>query len=99
MQLITAVVPPSRMDAVLSGLRRFGVLGWNLSTAYADGLGLVGGLVGVTRLDLVAANADTADVVRVIMRAAAPAAVRVWVTPVDLIIRISTGESGPAAVQ
>jgi nitrogen regulatory protein P-II 1 len=94
-QLITAVVAPDRIGAVLRGLRGFGRIGWNLSTAYE----LDGGPVSLVRLDLVAANADTADVVRVIVRAAAPAVPHVWVTPVDHIVRIRSGELGPDAVE
>ena len=89
MQLITAVVTPARIGAVLRGLRGFGRLGWNLSTAYA----LDDGPISLVRLELVAANADTADVVRVIIRAAAPAIPHVWITPVDHIVRIRSGES------
>jgi len=100
MQLITAIVAPSRIDAVLNGLKTLGVRGWNLSVAYVLGQRPV----RVVRLDIVAANADTPDFVRVITRAAdgkrspsAPAGL--WVTPVDAVVRISTGAHGPDAVQ
>jgi nitrogen regulatory protein P-II 1 len=100
MQLITAVVAPSRIHAVLNGLRTLGARGWNLSVAYVPGHRPV----RVVRLDLVAANADTPDFVRVITRTidgklshSAPAGL--WVTPVDVIVRIRTGEHGPDAVQ
>ena len=95
MQLITAVVAPSRIDAVLRGLRSFGMHGWNLSTVYALG----SAPVARVRLELVTANADSDDVVRVVLRAAAPSIPRVWVTPVDLVVRIRNGERGPDAVQ
>ena len=95
MQLVTALVAPSRIDAVLRGLRAFGLCGWNLSSTYA----MDTGPMTFIRLELVAANADTADVVRVISRAASPATPRVWVTPVDLVVRVRTGERGPDAVQ
>jgi nitrogen regulatory protein P-II 1 len=95
MQLITAVVAPSRINAVLRGLRTFGVRGWILSTVYALG----SPPVAHVRLELVAANADSDDVVRVVMRAAGPPMPRVWVTPLDLAVRIRNGERGPDAVQ
>ena len=94
MQLITAVVAPSRIAAVMRGLRRFGLCGWNLSAGYA----ISEFATPMARLDMVAANADTLDVVRVIARAAQPTAPRIWVTPVDLVVRIRTGERGPDAV-
>jgi len=92
MQLITAIVAPSRVDAVLRGLRIFGVRGWTLSHAYAIGPPTV----HVVRLDLVAANVDTPDLARIIARAALPTGL--WITPVDLMVRIATGERGPNAV-
>jgi nitrogen regulatory protein P-II 1 len=95
MQLITAIVAPSRIDAVLRGLRRFGLFGWNLSRVYV----IDRGPVTFVRLDLVAANVDAADVVRVIARTTEPVTPSVWVTPLDLMVRIRTGERGPAAVQ
>ena len=94
MQLITAVVAPSRIGAVLRGLRTYGVRGWNLSTVYA----LCRPSDAQVRLELVAANADADDVVRIIVRAATPAKTPVWVTPVDHVVRIRTGEFGPDAV-
>jgi nitrogen regulatory protein PII len=93
-QLITAVIASSRIDQVLLGLRRFGLCGWTLERAYS----LHAGPARVVRLDIVTANADTHDVVRVISRAAAPVAPHVWVTPVDHVVRIRTGEAGPDAV-
>jgi nitrogen regulatory protein PII len=93
-QLITAVIASSRIDAVLLGLRRFGLRGWTLGRAYA----LHTQPHPVVRLDILTANADAYDVVRVISRAAAPVVPRVWVTPVDHVMRIRTGEQGPDAV-
>jgi nitrogen regulatory protein PII len=93
-QLITAVVASSRIDAVLLGLRRFGLRGWTLDKAYALGTRPT----PVVRLDVVTANADAYDVVRVISRAAIPVTPHVWVTPVDYVVRIRSGEQGPDAV-
>jgi nitrogen regulatory protein PII len=93
-QLITAVIASSRIDAVLLGLRRFGLRGWTLDRGYALGARPT----PVVRLDIVAANADAYDVVRVISRAANPVAPHVWVTPVDFVVRICSGEQGPDAV-
>jgi hypothetical protein len=93
-QLITAVIASSRIDAVLLGLRRFGLRGWTLDRAYA----LSTRARPVVRLDIVAANVDAYDVVRVISRAAIPVTPHVWVTPVEYVVRIRTGEEGPDAV-
>jgi nitrogen regulatory protein P-II 1 len=102
MQLITAIVAPSKVDTILRGLRLFGVLGWTLSRVYLSGQPCV-------RLDLVAPNADTPDLARLIARAATggPVAARraaqvtpacLWITPLDAVTRIRTGERGPDAV-
>jgi nitrogen regulatory protein P-II 1 len=93
-QLITAVIASSRIESVLLGLRRFGLCGWTLDPAYA----FYARPARVVRLDIVTANVDAPDVVRVISRAAAPIAPHVWVTPVDHVVRIRTGEMGPDAV-
>jgi nitrogen regulatory protein PII len=93
-QLITAVIASSRVDAVLLGLRRFGLHGWTLERAYTLGARPD----QVVRLNIVAANVDAHDVVRVLSRAADPATPHVWVTPVDHVVRIRTGEQGPDAV-
>jgi nitrogen regulatory protein PII len=99
MQLITAIVAPSRVDTVLRGLRLFGVQGWTLSQVFY----LSGRAHLCVRLDLLAPNVDAPDLVRVIARAATapptwgtPAGL--WVTPVDTVVRIRTGERGPDAV-
>jgi nitrogen regulatory protein P-II 1 len=98
-QLITAIVAPARVDTVLRGLRLFGVQGWTLSRVY-----LAGRAQPCVRLDLLAPNVDAPDLVRVIARAATAPPSRgtpagVWVTPVDTVVRIRTGERGPDAVR
>jgi len=91
MQLITAIVAPSRVYPVLRAMRLFGVTGWTLSSVYLADASLH------ARIDVVTANTDVADVVHVISRASGTVT-GLWVLPVDLVVRISTGERGPAAV-
>ena len=114
MKLITAVVPPSRVEQVLAALRLFGVRGLTFSRVFASDTGGDPGevyrgvryqpaLAAYVRLDILAANDDTFDLTHVIARAVdTPAARRtvseIWVTPVSYAVRIRTGEAGLAAL-
>jgi nitrogen regulatory protein P-II 1 len=112
-QLITAVVPSSRVGPIMMALRLFGVRGLTLSWVYVVGAAGTGVETyrGVTQhpaptralLDIVAPNDDTRDLVHVIIRATVTASAStvpacVWVTPVDEFVRIRTGEHGLAAL-
>lgn len=114
MQLITAVVPPPRVGPIMVALRMFDVRGLTLSWVYvidmagADveiyrGVSKRTDLTARARLDILAPNDDTRDLVRVIIRAGIPKGrpttpVGVRVTPVDEVVRISSGERGLAAL-
>jgi nitrogen regulatory protein PII len=87
------------VDTVLRVLRLFGVEGWTLSRVYLSGQQFR----PCVRLELLAPNVDAPDLVRVIARAATAPPARgtpagLWVTPVDTVVRIRTGERGPDAV-
>jgi nitrogen regulatory protein P-II 1 len=98
MMLITAMVVSTRVEVIRRALRLFGVYGMTVSQAFAlDAGGRWDVVEPRTRMDIVAGNADTPDLVRVIARTAAPDD-SVWVTRIDLVVRIRTGESGLAAI-
>jgi nitrogen regulatory protein P-II 1 len=103
MMLISAVLEPSRVDIVKRALQLFDVRGLTLSRVLVP---VRNGEVEVyrgerwratmhprVRLDLLASNADTPDLARIVARAA-QRDVRVWVTRVDDVVRIRTGEHG-----
>jgi nitrogen regulatory protein PII len=106
MKLITAIVPPSRVRGVASALALFGVGGLTASQVqvtghgehreYYRGVGVVSSLVPCVRLDVLAPDADALDVARVITSAAALTEVDLplWVTHVDYLVRVRTGEYG-----
>ena len=109
MQLITAVVAPSRLDRVLKALRLFDVHGWTITRLAALNLDGPRGQSArrrqtevCNRLEIIASNDDTPDLVRVIAsvtsRPDATSAAGLWVTPLDDAVRIGTGQRGPAAV-
>lgn len=111
MKLITAVVKPFRLDSVKEALRRFGVNGMTVSeaqgfgrqrghteaspdTGYAD-------FVPKVRIEVVATDEDAAGVVDAILASARTDAIgdgKVWVSPVEDVIRIRTAERGTGAL-
>jgi nitrogen regulatory protein PII len=121
-KLITAVVPSSRLGPIMTALRLFGVRGLTLSWVYVvdagdDRVEIYRGVShrampdAQVRLDILAPDDDTHDLVHVIIRAAVTTSTRtstwtstrtspagVWVTPVDEVVRICNGEQGLAAI-
>jgi len=58
-------------------------------------------LVPKLRVEVVVDSADVDDVVSVITKAARTGKIgdgKVWVVPVDSVVRVRTGEQGPAAL-
>lgn len=112
MMLITAVVPPSRVDGVTQALGLFGVHGLTVSHTFAPAkpgmaIEIYRGnrwsktFVPWVRLDILALDSDTPDLVHVISRAVGEVAVAdvlIWATRVDYLIRIRTGEVGIEAL-
>ena len=112
MKLLTAVIKPHKLDEVKAALEAFGVQG--LTVSEASGYGRQRGhtevyrgaeytvdLVPKVRVEVLVDDADAADVVEVVVKAAQTGRIgdgKVWVTPVDDIIRVRTGERGPDAI-
>jgi len=112
MKLVTAVIKPHKWEDVRQGLESFGATG--MTVTEASGYGRQKGhtevyrgaeydvaLVPKIRLELVVEDADVSDVVGVIAKAAATGKIgdgKVWVTPVESIVRVRTGETGEAAL-
>ncbi|WP_405060493.1 P-II family nitrogen regulator [Kribbella sp. NBC_01505] len=106
MKLITAVIKPHKLDDVRNALETFGVTGMTVSEA--SGYGRQKGhtevyrgaeyevdLVPKVRLEVVVEDGDGADVVDVIVKAAQTGKIgdgKVWVTSVETIVRVRTGE-------
>jgi nitrogen regulatory protein P-II 1 len=112
LQLISAVVRPTKVDDVCAALQAFGFQGFTVTTA--SGFGKVRGhgefYRGVehaidfqthAKLEIVARNEDVADMINVICAAAATGGLgdgKIWVTPVGLLVRIRTREIGTEAL-
>ncbi len=112
MRIVTAVIKPHKWEDVREALESFGVDGMTVSEA--SGYGRQKGhtevyrgaeydvtLVPKLRVEVVVDDEDVADVVGVITKSAQTGKIgdgKVWVQPVDTVIRIRTGEQGPDAL-
>jgi nitrogen regulatory protein P-II 1 len=112
MKLVTAVIKPFKLDDVRSALESFGVHGMTVSEA--SGYGRQKGhtevyrgaeytvdLVPKIRLEVLLEDEDVDDVVEVIVKTAQTGRIgdgKVWVVPVDTIVRVRTGERGGDAL-
>jgi nitrogen regulatory protein P-II 1 len=112
MQLITAIIKPFKLDDVKTALRDNGVVG--MTVTEVRGFGRQGGhtetyrgteyqidFVPKMRLEVLAADGDVDRVVGLIVEAARTGKIgdgKIWVTAVDSIVRIRTGESGSDAI-
>ena len=112
MKLITAIVKPFKLDDVKEALRGLGVVG--LTVSEVRGFGRQGGhtetyrgseyrieFVPKIKLEIVVEDDRLAIVLDEIEKAAATGQIgdgKIWVTTVDELIRIRTGERGDDAI-
>ncbi|HZD98653.1 MAG TPA: P-II family nitrogen regulator [Micromonosporaceae bacterium] len=108
MKLVTAVIKPYQLDAVKEGLHALGVNG--LTVSEVQGYGRQKGhtevyrgaeytveFVPKIRLEVVTDEVDVDKVVDAIVESARTGKIgdgKVWVTPVEDVIRVRTGERG-----
>ncbi len=112
MKLITAVVKPFKLDDVKDALKAAGIAG--MTVTEVRGFGRQGGhtetyrgaeykidFVPKVAIDLVVDDAQVDAAVDAITTAAATGKIgdgKVWITSVDRLVRIRTGEEGADAV-
>jgi nitrogen regulatory protein P-II 1 len=112
MELITAIIKPSKLDDVKDALHAVGINGMTVSEA--SGFGRQGGhtevyrgaeytvnLVPKVRLEVLVDDKDVDSVLGVIVKSASTGSIgdgKVWTTPVDQVIRVRTGERGSEAI-
>ena len=112
MKLITAILKPFKLDEVKEALKAAGINGMTVSEA--SGFGRQGGhtevyrgaeytvnLVPKIRLEVLVDDHDAASVLDVIVKAASTGSIgdgKVWVTPVEQVVRVRTGERGLDAI-
>ena len=112
MKLVTAVIKPHKWEDVRAALATVGITGMTVSEV--SGYGRQKGhtevyrgaeydvaLVPKVRLELVVDDGDADAVVDAIVKAAATGRIgdgKVWVVPVESIVRVRTGDRDEAAV-
>ncbi len=112
MKLVTAVIKPFKLDDVKDALSVLGIQGMTVSEV--QGFGRQGGhsetyrgteykvlFAPKTRIEVVVDDDQADSVVESIVDAARTEKIgdgKVWVTDVDNLIRIRTGERGPEAI-
>ena len=112
MKLITAVIKPYKLDEVKDALKAVGIAG--LTAAEVRGFGRQGGhtetyrgteyqidFVPKVQLEIVIDESQVDLVIETIGRAANSGKIgdgKIWVTPVERIVRIRTGEEGVDAI-
>lgn len=112
MKLITAIVKPHTLEALRDALAAFDISG--LTVSEAGGFGRQGGhhevyrgveyrvdFVPKSRLEVVVDDAISETVIEAIVKAARTGSIgdgKVWVTPIEEMVRVRTGERGTAAL-
>ncbi|MFC6706253.1 P-II family nitrogen regulator [Flexivirga alba] len=112
MKLITAIIKPFRLDDVKEALEAYGITGMTVSEV--SGYGRQRGhsevyrgaeyavdFVPKIRLEVVVEDLDSGSVVDVIVKTAQTGRIgdgKVWVMPIDDIVRVRTGEHGDGAL-
>jgi nitrogen regulatory protein P-II 1 len=111
-KLVTAIVKPFKLDDVKSALETLGVLGLTVSevrgygrqkghTEVYRGAEYTVDLVPKVRLEVLVDDLDADKVVETVTEAARTGKIgdgKVWVTSVDSVVRVRTGERGADAL-
>ena len=112
MKLITAVIKPFKLDDVKAAIEHAGITGMTVSEA--SGYGRQRGhtevyrgaeyridLVPKVRVELIVDDAQVEELIDLIVAAARTERIgdgKIWVTTLDDVIRVRTGEHGTAAI-
>jgi len=111
-KLVTAIVKPFKLDDVKSALETLGVLGLTVSevrgygrqkghTEVYRGAEYTVDLVPKVRVEVLVDDLDADKVVDTVVEAARTGKIgdgKVWVTPVESVVRVRTGERGADAL-
>ncbi len=112
MKLVTAVIKPFKLDDVKAALESFGIAG--ITVSEVQGYGRQKGHTEVyrgaeyqvafnpkLRIEVVVDDGDATELVDVVVKAAQTGSIgdgKVWVTPVETVVRVRTGERGTDAL-
>ncbi len=111
-RLVTAVIKPHRVEAVMGALRGAGIQGLTLTEV--RGFGRQGGhtetyrgaeyridFIPKVKVEVLVGTEDAERVAKVVADAARTGQIgdgKVWITPVDRVMRVRTGEQGSDAL-
>ena len=112
MKFITAILKPGKLDDVKAALQEIGLKGMTVSEASGVGRQLgrtevyrgaeyAVNLIPKVRLEVIVNNDEVEKVVSTIVNTAKSGTIgdgKVWVTPVEDIVRVRTGERGIDAI-
>jgi nitrogen regulatory protein P-II 1 len=112
MKLVTAIIKPFKLEDVKAALEAYGVHG--ITVSEASGYGRQRGhtevyrgaeytvdLVPKVRVEVLVEDDDATSVVDVVVKSAQTGRIgdgKVWVMPVETVVRVRTGERGPDAL-
>jgi len=112
MKLITAVLKPFKLDDVKAAIEHAGITGMTVSEA--SGYGRQRGhtevyrgaeyridLVPKVRIELIVDDSQVDEIIDLIVQAARTERIgdgKIWVTSLDDVVRVRTGEHGPGAI-
>ncbi|MDU0314571.1 P-II family nitrogen regulator [Phycicoccus sp. M110.8] len=112
MKLVTAIIKPHQLDEVKEALEAYGISGMTVSEA--SGYGRQRGhsevyrgaeytvdFVPKVRVEVLVDDMDAGSVADVVLKAAQTGRIgdgKIWIVPVDDVIRVRTGERGPDAL-
>jgi nitrogen regulatory protein P-II 1 len=112
MKIVTAIVKPFKLDEVKEALKAAGIAG--ITVSEVQGFGRQAGhtevyrgteyqvdFVPKVRLELVIEESEVDQIVEVIVNSARTGKIgdgKIWVSEVDRLVRIRTGEQGPDAL-
>ena len=112
MRLITAIVKPAKVDDIKVALQAAGIAGMTVSetrgfgrqkghTEIYRGAEYTVDFIPKVRIEILANDADAESIVDLIVSTANTGSIgdgKVWVTPVDTVVRVRTGERGGDAL-
>ena len=112
MKLITAIVKPARLDDIKHALQDIGVAGMTVSevtgfgrqkghTEIYRGAEYVVDLIPKIRLEVIADDQEVNKIIETISSSANTGAIgdgKIWVTPIETVIRVRTGERNGDAI-
>lgn len=112
MKLITAIIKPHQLDAVKEALEAYGISGMTISEA--SGYGRQRGhsevyrgaeytvdFVPKIRLEVLIDDMDATSVADVVLKSAQTGRIgdgKIWIQPVEDVVRVRTGERGSDAI-